>query len=71
MSAEDDGIRMGVDEARAKLEAGGAIALDVVQPGAWEQVDGAVEGAVRIPPAEIEQRFSELPLDLEVITYCT
>ena len=71
MSAEDDGIRMGVDEARAKLEAGGAIALDVVQPGAWEQVDGAVEGAVRIPPAEIEQRFRELPLDLEVITYCT
>ena len=71
MSAEDDGIRIGVDEARARLESGEAVALDVVQPGAWEQVDGAVEGAVRIPPAEIEQRFSELPLDLEVITYCT
>ena len=71
MSAEDDGIRIEVDEARVSLESGGAIALDVVQPGAWEQVDGAVEGAVRIPPAEIEQRFSELPLDLEVITYCT
>ena len=71
MSAEDDGIRIGVDEARVSLESGGAIALDVVQPGAWEQVDGAVEGAVRIPPAEIEQRFRELPLDLDVITYCT
>ncbi len=71
MSAEDHDIRIGVDEARARLESGEAVALDVVQPGAWEQVDGAVEGAVRIPPAEIEQRFSELPLDLDVITYCT
>ena len=67
----NDGLRIGPGEARTKLESGQAVALDVVQPGAWEQLDGAVEGAVRIPPAEIEQRFGELPLDLDIITYCT
>ena len=71
MSAEDDGTRIEVDQARTKLESGEAVALDVVQPGAWDHVDGAVKGAVRIPPADIEQRFGELPLDLDVITYCT
>ena len=71
MNAEDDGLRIEVDQARAKLESGEAVALDVVQPGAWDEVDGAIQGAVRIPPAEIEQRFKELPLDLDVITYCT
>ena len=71
MSAEDAGLRIEVDDAKAKLDSGEAVALDVVQQGAWEQIDGAVEGAVRIPPQEIEQRFGELPRDLEIITYCT
>ena len=71
MNAEDGGLRLEVDQARPKLESGEAVALDVVQPGAWDQIDGAVEGAVRIRPEEIEQRFRELPLDLDIITYCT
>ena len=71
MTTKDDGLRIEVDQARAKLESGEAVALDVVQPGAWDEVDGAIQGAVRIPPAEIEQCFKELPLDLDVITYCT
>ena len=70
MSA-DESLRIDIDEARRKLGARQAVALDVVQPGAWEQIDGAVEGAVRIPPDEVDQRFSELPLDLDIITYCT
>ena len=71
MSAEDSGLRIEVGDAKARLDSGEAVALDVVQQGAWEQIDGAVEGAVRIPPQEIEQRFGELPRDLEIITYCT
>ncbi len=71
MNPDDDGLRIEVDEARAKLQSGEAVALDVVQPGAWDEIDGAIQGAVRIPPDEIEQRFKELPLDLDVITYCT
>jgi rhodanese-related sulfurtransferase len=30
-----------------------------------------IQGSVRIPPEEIEQRFSELPRDKTVIAYCT
>ncbi len=71
MVADDGDVRIDIAQARAKLESGEAVALDVVQPGAWEQIDGAVKGAVRIPPAELEQRFAELPLDLDIITYCT
>ena len=71
MDAHDPGVRIDVSQARARIESGQAVALDVVQPGAWDQIDGAVEGAVRIPPAEIEGRFQELPLDLEIIAYCT
>ncbi len=67
----ETGIRIDPVEAKAKIEAGDAVALDVVQQGAWNQLDGAVEGAVRIRPQEIEDRFAELPLDLDVITYCT
>ena len=71
MNARDGGLRIEVDEARAKLESGEAAALDLVQPAAWDQIDGAVQGAVRIPPQEIEQRFVELPRELDIITYCT
>ncbi len=71
MTGEDDGLRIEVAEARAKIESGEAVALDVVQPGAWDQIDGAVKGAVRIPPEEIEQRFAEVPRELDIITYCT
>lgn len=71
MGPQDDDIRIDVTEARAKLEAGDAVAVDVVQPAAWAQIDGVVKGAVRIPPAEFTERFEELPRDLEAITYCT
>ncbi len=71
MSAANDGIRIEVGAAKEKLDSGQAVALDVVQPPAWDEIDGAVEGAVRIPPQEIGQRFAELPRDLDVITYCT
>ena len=71
MDAVNGGLRIEVDRAKAKLESGEAVALDVVQPSAWDQVDGAVKSAVRIPPDEIGQRFKELPLGLEIITYCT
>ena len=46
-------------ETKAKLEAGEAVAVDVVQPHAWDQIDGAVKGAVRIPPDEIGHRFRD------------
>ena len=71
VEAESSSVRIDVEEARRKLESGEAIALDVVQPGGWERIDGAVKGAVRIPPQEFANRFQELPRERGVIAYCT
>jgi rhodanese-related sulfurtransferase len=71
VDAEVQDLRIDVQHALTKLEAGEAVALDVVQPGAWDRIDGVIKGAVRIPPEEIAQRFEELPRDLDIIAYCT
>jgi hypothetical protein len=71
MGPKDDEIRIGVEEAKARFEAGQGVALDVVQSGAWPQMDAVVKGAVRLPPEEIADRFEELPRDLDLIAYCT
>jgi rhodanese-related sulfurtransferase len=68
---EGQEVRIDIEQAREKLESGEAVVLDVVQPGAWDRMDGVVKGAVRIPPEEIEQRFQELPRDLGIVAYCT
>jgi rhodanese-related sulfurtransferase len=64
-------IRLSASEAKRRIDAGEAIVLDVVQPDVWEQLPSAISGAVRISPAEVEERFRELPLDREIIAYCT
>jgi rhodanese-related sulfurtransferase len=70
MEPEPLDVRIDPSEASRRIESGGAVALDVVQPGGWDRIDGAVKGAVRIPPEEIPDRFRELP-DLDIIAYCT
>jgi rhodanese-related sulfurtransferase len=64
-------IRISVHDARERQEAGDALMLDVVQPGAWDSLDSVVEGSVRIEPAELLDRFEELPRERDVIAYCT
>lgn len=71
MSPDDTDIRISVDEARGKLEVGEAVALDVVQPGGWANIDGVVKGSVRIAPEEFVERFEELPRDVDIVAYCT
>jgi rhodanese-related sulfurtransferase len=72
MNREDDSeLRIDVDQARAKLESGEAIALDVIQPAEWSRLHRAIKGAVRIPPLQIVHRFRELPQDCDIIAYCT
>ena len=48
-----------------------AIILDVVAPQVWQEMHRAVAGAIRIDPREIEQRYHELPLNRQIIAYCT
>ena len=64
-------LRIEPAEAKARVDAGKAMILDVVSPGTWEQMRRVVSGAVRIRPGEIEQRYQELPTDKQIIAYCT
>jgi rhodanese-related sulfurtransferase len=66
-----DSIRISPAEAKARLDAGDALVLDVVSPAAWDQLDVAITGALRIPPDELSRRYRELPKDREIIAYCT
>ena len=64
-------LRIDPADAWARVEAGEAIILDVVSPLAWEQLDRAVQGAVRIAPDELNARWGELPRERAIVAYCT
>jgi rhodanese-related sulfurtransferase len=66
-----DPLRIEPADAKARVDAGEAIVLDVVSPMAWEQIDRAVHGAVRISPDEVGDRWQELPHERAIIAYCT
>jgi rhodanese-related sulfurtransferase len=70
--------------AKAKLDAGEAVALDVTSSLVYPAVSHRIPGGIRIPPepiirglqaarpaAEIAKYFESLPPDREVIAYCT
>jgi rhodanese-related sulfurtransferase len=70
--------------AKAKLDAGEAVALDVTSSLVYPAVSHRIPGAIRIPPepiirglqaarpaAEIAKHFESVPPDREVIAYCT
>ena len=64
-------LRIDPADAKARVDAGEAIILDVVSPMAWEQLDRAIRGAVRIAPDELGERWGELPRERAIIAYCT
>ena len=66
-----DALRISPAEAKARVDAGQAIILDVVAPAAWDQLDVAIAGALRIPPDQVDGRLSDLPRDRDIIAYCT
>jgi rhodanese-related sulfurtransferase len=64
-------LRIDPAEAKRRVDAGDAIILDVVSPMAWEQLDRSIQGAVRISPDELGDRWQELPRERAIIAYCT
>ena len=58
-------------EAKAMVDAGEALILDVVASHVWPSMTRTIQGSVRISPDEIGNRFSELPRDKVIIAYCT
>ena len=65
------GPRIDVHEAKAMVDAGEAVILDVVATHVWPSMARTIEGSIRIPPDAIQNRFGELPRDKAVIAYCT
>jgi len=78
------GIRIEPAAARARIEAGEAVPLDVTSSLVYPAVRHRLPGAIRIPPepfirglqaarpaAEILQHLAALPADRDIIAYCT
>lgn len=64
--------RITVKELKAKMDKGeDIVVLDVRQSRSYMESKVKIKGAVRIDPAQIEKRYKELPMEKEIITYCT
>ena len=64
--------RITVEELKARLDRGEKITiLDVRQPGSYNSSDSKIKGSIRIPPAEMAENISRLPMGGEIVTYCT
>lgn len=59
---------VGPTDARVRLVAGEAVALDVRELDEWEC--GRIEGAVHIPVGELTLRREELPTGVPIIAVC-
>lgn len=59
---------IGPADARARLAAGEAVALDVREPDEWEC--GRIEGALHIPVAELVPRLEEIPREVPIVVVC-
>ena len=62
------GSSIGVAEAKAKVEAGDALLVDVREPNEWQA--GHIAGATHIPLGTIASRADTLPKDREILLIC-
>jgi rhodanese-related sulfurtransferase len=59
-------------ELKRRLDRGEhVVVLDVRQPSAYAEYPGAIPGSIRIPPAELPDRYGELPRGRLILSYCT
>lgn len=78
------GNRIDPARARALIDAGKAVVLDVTSSLVWPMVGHFIPGSIRIAPepitaglrqarpaSEILSHFAALPKDKEIIAYCT
>lgn len=73
--AEDDHAaertveRISISDARAAVERGAAVFVDVRQAGQYQAAH--IAGALSLPEADIPVRGSSLPKEKKIITYCS
>jgi len=71
-SANDSVPRITVQELKAKLDRGEAVVIIDNRTGRdYTDSKIKIKGAIRIPIVQLENRYSELPEDKEIVTYCT
>lgn len=58
-------------EARARIERGEAIVLDLIGDESWAGLGSAPKNALRIPPTEFRARLHGLPKERELLSLCT
>ena len=71
MARQDSGEpywRISLDEAKAMLDGGNAVVIDVRQPDEWAA--GRVAGAIHIPVDDVLGRIDELPGDKDLLFIC-
>lgn len=61
--------RIDAAQARAELDGGRAVLVDVRSTGAYTQRHAA--GALSLPEIDVPTRYTELPVDRLIILYCT
>ena len=61
--------RVTVADAKAAVDAGAAVIVDVRDGGSFEAAH--IKGALHIPVNMIEARLAELPRDKRILTYCS
>ena len=69
ISSQDDVPRVAVEDAYQAFSRGEAVLVDTRSLEAYQQ--GHAAGAISLPVAEVENRFSELDPEQWYITYCT
>lgn len=69
-AAPADGVRrISIAEARAELDGGKAVVVDVRGDATYKL--GHIKGSVSIPVSDVEARMKELPKDKVIIFYCS
>ncbi len=64
--------RVSPEELKAKLDAGEEVTIvDLRHPLDFLAYPQVIPGAIRMTPAEVEQRHDEIPRDRDIILYCT
>lgn len=65
------GPRIEAADAKAMVDAGDAIVLDVVASHVWPAMARIIPDSIHISPEQIQERFGELPRNKTIIAYCT
>ena len=71
MARQDSGEpywRISLEEAKAMIDSGNAVVIDVRQPDEW--ASGHVAGATHIPVDDVLARIDELPTNKDLLFIC-